>query len=288
MRAELPRAAEIAETLRSLGRESGDPVLEATGDVAAGATAYQQGRHTDARAALDRAGDFLGAVEERELADELVQHPAVHRAVFDAMVTWFHGDEAGGEAAMGAAVAAATALGHPYTEQFARSFATLQAALRDDVDGALELAGPLLDATREQGFAYTATIASAILGWARASGGDADGIVHVRAAIAERQTMEANVGFPVMAALLADSLVAHGRFDKALDACDEGLRASSASTERYWDPELHRRRAIALDALGRGDEATAARQAAVDSATAQGSPTLLRRAERDQARASRR
>lgn len=278
VRGELERAAETARLLQEVGRQTDDPMYQAMGDVAAGATAYQQGRHADARAALDRAGDALGVVEERGLADELVQHPAVHRAVFDAMVEWLAGDEDAGTEALHAAVDAASALGHPYTEQFARSFAVLQSALRDDVEGTLETAAALLVVTREQGFAYTATLAAAALGWARGMRGDHDGVGQLQDAMAERVELEADIGRPILFALLAEALLFQGRAEEALRACDEGLAAAEVSTERYWVPELHRDRARALEALGRGTEAEDARGQAVAVARAQGARTLLRRA----------
>jgi tetratricopeptide (TPR) repeat protein len=286
VRAELGRAGQMARELVVLAEQAGDPSVRTIASIAVAATAYQQGRHVEARAALERAGDTLEVVRDGHSQRPCRSTRACTWAVVDAMVRWFCGDEQPAWSAMQAAVEQACALGHPYTEQFARSFQLILGVIRDDLDWASAAASALLSATRELGFDYTATIAEVVAGWVRAREGDPGGIEAVRAAIAERLRLEAAAGRPLLHGMLADALIRQGRPAEALDACATGLADAERLGERYWEAELHRRQGEALSALAKPDEANVVLRRAREVATRQGAGALLARVERDLAATS--
>lgn len=281
VRGEHELASARADQLHELARRLDDPFLATIADVATGATAWQRGDHRAAREALDRARPGLDLVGDVELAQAMLAHPKIHWRVFDALVRWFEGDGTGGLAAARGAVEEARALAHPFTEQSARSFALVLTAIADDPRSAEPQARALLASADDLGFTYFSTMASAVLGWARARDGDPEGIAELRRALAARQQLEVAVGAPALLGLLADALLTAGSPAGALEVVDEALAAVERQGERYWEAELQRVRGRALAALGRPEEAEAARLQALAIATAQGATGLVERAMHD-------
>ena len=92
--------------------------------------------------------------------------------------------------------------------------------------------------------------------------------------------------FPVYFDMLAEAFAAAGRYDDGLLQVEEALTVGEKSGIRYWDAELHRRKAALLLAAGDGGaaKAEACLTQALGVARQQGARMLEMRAATDLAR----
>jgi predicted ATPase len=104
-------------------------------------------------------------------------------------------------------------------------------------------------------------------------------IVALRASITAFKASGAGIRLPYYLGLLAQACGRAGRGEDGLAAIDEGMAASRAHNERWWDAELHRLRGALLLAAGAdAAEAEVAYTTAIDIARAQQARTLELRA----------
>jgi predicted ATPase len=117
-------------------------------------------------------------------------------------------------------------------------------------------------------------------GWAVAVSDDVEvGCGEMEAAAGQIAATGARMLHNVFHGLRADALIVADRPAEALAAADEALRLVDRHGERWFEPELHRLRGLALAGIGgRDDEAHAAVERAIAVATAQGSVTYAGRA----------
>ena len=117
-------------------------------------------------------------------------------------------------------------------------------------------------------------------GWALAVSGDLEaGVAAIEAARSGNKAAGVHMLKHVLTALLAESWLDAGRLERALATAEEGLSEVEATTERWYEAELHRLRGEALAGLDRLDESRIAMESAIAVAQGQGAVTLQRRAE---------
>jgi len=87
------------------------------------------------------------------------------------------------------------------------------------------------------------------------------------------------VDLPLYLDMHAVLLGLNGIVEKAVEVVDEAIGKALQTGHAYWLAELHRRRALLLNELGRStDEVAAELRSAIAIATAQGATALLKRA----------
>lgn len=154
---------------------------------------------------------------------------------------------------------------------FLHQFRDEPAAVREWAEGAAALAG-------EHGYPFRLVQARIMRGWAwAASGGGEDGVAELRGGLEAYESTGAFVEWPHYLGMLADALLRTGRPGEALDQVAEALAALEPGRSYFYEPELHRLRAKALLAAGRGrseEEAWAALRRGLKLADALGSPPV--------------
>ena len=277
-RADYAAAAGRAQEMADLAEAAGDDALRVEANRAIGATRFWVGDFATAAAGLRAALRLYDPDRHAELARTLGQDPEV---AIRGILAWAEaflgrGDEARAQVEAGAARAAA--LRHPFSRVFAAGAGMWLGFFTDDAEAAARHAAAARDLSLERGFAYLATAAAVVHGWATARLGDAEaGLAETEAAVANWERVGGGIGLPIF-------LLAHGR------ALLESGRAGAAR-ERLDDPRLVQRVAVeawyAADRLGWlaaahracGDTAAAAEAlaAARNLAAAQGARAVLDR-----------
>jgi len=92
------------------------------------------------------------------------------------------------------------------------------------------------------------------------------------------ESFRAHYLYPTLLCFLAEAQIRLGRADQATTALDQAIARAERSGVRWWDPELHRVRALL--ARQAGDSATAREELlrAIATAEVQGSEAMRRRA----------
>ena len=268
-----------------IGDRRGDERVHLAAHMMLGPAHTNRGRIPDGRRHLDHAVALSGAGFDGLLAGVVAESPGVWVATMSAWNRALLGDRDGAfadvETALG--LAARHARSPDHARCYALWVASLVAMVGDDVDGARAWA--------EQGIAHATTTGSGLgfvplmavhVGWARARDGDLDAGADLMVDGARLGTNRGSASWRhVTCALLADAHLAHGRWEQALEFVDEGLAELTDRGACWFEPELHRLRALAI-AGGQLDDrrgTLAAVELAARRATDAGAVALVRRAE---------
>lgn len=176
------------------------------------------------------------------------------------------------------ALGAAGATGEPYVVAFVHSFHARLAVLRQDREAARAAALRAIDIVEEYGFPLLAEHAAITLGWAQAGQGQPEaglaaierGLAAIERGLAALHRSGQRILTPFHRGLQAEVILALGDPQAALALLDEALAECAGHGGSFSAPALHQLRGLALDALGRDDEARAAREAAATPAREQG------------------
>lgn len=273
-----PAAAEaLATELLEMSRNAVDPSAKASGELLMGAVLYHR-------------GDLAGAIDhaERSIAKAppgLALGPIDYQCGALGMIgpaLWQVGCPDEGLARLRQALDIASGDIDPFNRVIALQPLAALHHWRGDVKSALDVARDLGTCVQEQGLAQAEACALLIEAWALAEGGDA-----VRAAVmVERGTKALRQHGTTMQsvyllAVAAEVLVRLGRRDEAGALIEEASALAEDGDARWWEPELHRWRAVLL---GLGERGARARKAeghlhrALDLAAQQGSNALRLRA----------
>jgi class 3 adenylate cyclase/tetratricopeptide (TPR) repeat protein len=242
-RAELRAAQTIAEELRALATDSGDPGIAIAARVRLGILAYYRGDFVAARDHLAEALT-LCATGRHELRDTAIaSDPHVAEAYLSVALAHLgyteqavaHGRSAVEGARMSGSSSPAYAL---VLSLWPR---TLE-VLRDEVECGAS-AARLVTLCEEQGYSFLLAVGQCQLGWATAKQGDVNkGLPLLSEGVASLKTSGARIRPEVGKYLLSDILALSGRRAEAL-AMLEDVLAFSRSTEAWWlDAELHRKK----------------------------------------------
>ena len=172
--------------------------------------------------------------------------------------------------------------GRSYSLASARAQLAVIHQCRQEPREALEWAEATIDAAEERGYAYRVAMGRVLRGWAVAALGDAEAGIEemVRGMRASRAT-GARMDEPHYLGLLGDAYLRAGEIEAAAGAIDEALELSTRDRSLFYEPELLRLRAIALERSGHDealDEAESVLREAVETARHQDSRSLELRA----------
>lgn len=162
-------------------------------------------------------------------------------------------------------------------------FSTLMATLRRDEDEVLERCERWIAVARQQGMTVFVPYMTVCRGWAVARRDDLElGVAEMDTAAGQIEATGARMLRNLFHGLKSDALLHADLATEALAAADEALHWADWSGERWFEPELHRLRGLALHRIDATDPAGAeALRTAVAMATDQGSVTFAQRAEAD-------
>lgn len=281
---DLAAAEDITQRLLSLCEAHPDPMVVYAANQSAVTVWTHSGRIADSIPALARSAAALDALDparSNAIMLPLGQQPArITHHMFGGRAHWLAGDEVAASEQFTSGRALCDRSVSPFATAFAMTAEGYVAAIAGDPDwveevhdwgrriaAATELFGPI-----EQWRILQST-------WANGIRSDAPhrAAAEMRCALAtlaEQRAMIATTGYW---ALVAELELRAGSPADALDATAQGIAHALASGELFWHGELERLAAIALESLGRHEDAARALAAAKQSAGSLGVVPILER-----------
>jgi DNA-binding SARP family transcriptional activator/tetratricopeptide (TPR) repeat protein len=275
VRADLAAAAEITDAALAEARHVRDRSALATGHQGVGIVAFYRGQLARARrhftAALAAWRDADGGTRPVLHGPPASARPDVMAPSYDALAACLAGDVVGAQRQIERALHSAETTGEPYAVAFVHSFHARLAVLSRDREAAMSAAVRAAHIAGEYGFPLLAWHAAIPLGWAQAGRGEAAaGLAAIERGLAALQSSGQRILTPFHRGLQAEVELTVGDPPAALTLLDDALAESAARGGGFEAPGLHYLRGLALDVLGRGEEARAALEAASAAALVQG------------------
>jgi predicted ATPase len=269
VRAELRRAAEIAEQLLRRAQTAHDPVRLIYARMARGSTSYFMGAFLPAREHFEIAISLYDPERHRPLAFRYGGADAGIRCLsYAAWNLWQLGYPDQALKRCNEAVALAQALSHPFGLAWAEIFIDVLRLLRRETRATQENAEALMALSAEHGLTDFLAFATILRGWAMAGQDHNEvGVANIRQGLAATRATGAEILSAYFLCLLGEACMATGQLDDALSALTEALDAAEENENRFYEAEAHRLKGELL--LKRYAEATGADQAGVATRRAQ-------------------
>jgi predicted ATPase len=241
VRAELPKARELAEQLFTLTQRVEDPALLLETHRVMGQTMYWLGEMAPARAHFEQAIALYDPQQHRSHIVEYGQDPGVLCRGFGAWPTWVLGYPDQALQSTKEALNLAQEFAHPFSLALALMFATLVHQFRREVNDVRERAQALIRLSTEKGFPYWLAYGTILRGWALAVQGEgAEGISQMHHGLGTRRATGGEVQLPYFLSLLAHAHGEVGQPEVGLTVLAEALALVDRTGVRCWQPELHR------------------------------------------------
>jgi predicted ATPase/class 3 adenylate cyclase len=168
-----------------------------------------------------------------------------------ALSLWFMGNEDAAEQAMRDALAWAEAVDHLGSRLHALNYEAELRRYQNDFAGLSKVAAELASLADEHSLPSLRTKANLYSGWAQAmTGSVVEGLATFEAGLAMQREIGTEENLSVYLEMQSEILSAAGRFDEALKLLDPAIGRSLEAGQLFWLPELYRRRALLLRALG--------------------------------------
>ena len=269
------QAVAIADAATGTGTGTGTDedtaALSGQAHFALAGASFGLGELADARRHLD-----LGLARSTDTQVlSIGSHVGIHARAWSAHTAWLLGDRGRASANAVDAVARARSLAHPYSLAIALAYAAVTWQLMGDRERLVQAAEEVEALGARHGFAYYPAWSLVLTGWAD---DDAAGTARIERGLADLRAAGAFARMPYWLGLLAERYADPQRARSVLDAAVVTARARG---DRWWLPELLRKRALRFS---NGSPAPGLREA-LAVAEAQGSATLAERCRRDLAAA---
>jgi hypothetical protein len=246
------------------------PELAGQAHFAIGGSSVMLGDHEDAVRHLALARDLsVGAVSL-----SVGTRPEVHAQAWSAHARWLLGDTDGALRDCEQSIRRAREVQHPYTLAVALAYAAITHQMCGDLAALDEALNELSELCTRYDLAYYREWPLVLSGW---RDGGAEGIARIRSGLAHLTDERSLARMPYWLSLLAEALAEVGDSRSARATLDAAQVAAVQRDDRWWLPEVLRL-AASLQAPA---EARQTLLKAVDIASAQSSPRLLRRCEAD-------
>jgi hypothetical protein len=193
----------------------------------------------------------------------------------------FGGDPAAADRHQDAALQLGEALGNAGNLANLMHLAALRHLIERDAPRAVSLAERMAALSDEYGMALWSVLAQAFKGAALAASEPSTALDLMQP---NRQKLESARAFylhPILLCFEVEALIGLGRLDEAERTLDEALSRAQHTGCCWWDPELHRMRAILASEAGDAARAGEELVRAIAIAEVQGSEAMRRRAVRD-------
>ncbi|HEY2203691.1 MAG TPA: AAA family ATPase [Pseudonocardia sp.] len=200
--------------------------------------------------------------------------PDVHSAAFAAHAHWLLGQDDEALASCTEAITLARTTDNPYSLAVALAYGGITHQLRGDPGSLRPTVGELRELCERYDFAYYREWGMVLDGWSRQDG---SGVELARRGVEGLAARSSQARMPYWLTLIADLAERDGRPRTARATLDAALTCGESHGDRWWLPEVMRRRAGYDDR----DAAVDRLRAAARLATAQDSIALLRRVTRD-------
>jgi len=229
---------------------AGDPALLPQAECEVGGALLAAGRPRDALGHLARAVELGEGARAGEQLARFGRDPVVVALAHRVLALTCLDDHEGARYAIDSATERLRVHPHPAGRAALLCAAATAAHLRGDHDDVLTWSAAAIALATQEGLRDPLGLALALHGSARVSAGaHEDGLGELRRAIALQTAGGAAAGRPFVHGLLAGALAHTGEPELALGALDAALDPADGG-DRWYEPELHRRRAELLLAVG--------------------------------------
>jgi predicted ATPase len=259
---DLPAALATAGRTLQIAEAAKVPMLDITAAHAVGFTQYFRGEFVQAQEQGSRCLALFDVELERHITRSFQLSSTVACAYFRAASLWMRGSFMDAKDGFAFMEGLARDLGHLPSIAAAQAFTLQSLHHHQNVERTRVLSAELEALCEEQGFALWYAVALMYRAWARAKGGEVEaGLKQLRDAIQVFEQTGARVLRVSVFAMLAEVLLLAGHREEALDALDRGLRDAAERDEHLQEPDLHRLRGEALQALDPAAAETSFRRA---------------------------
>jgi len=253
MRGELPLAQETITSLleRAEARDDRPALLNAMRGRAM--ILMFMGHLVEADKMIARAFETFNnsSEEDRMAARAAGQDAGVADLALMSWTLWLLGQPDTAAERIGAALQRADAIGHPHTQAYACYYASVLYALRGEPDIARIHARRCLTLSETHGFRQWHGLSRAILGICTTLLDEtSDSLDDVKAALEDYRNAGYQLGITALYILLSSVLMLRGQFEGALDILERGLAAVDENSEKIFEAELYRLKALALQHMG--------------------------------------
>lgn len=233
--ADYAAATDRAADLLRLAEAADDDALQVEAHRAIGSTRFWTGDFAAARAGLEQALVLFDAETHAELARSLGQDPEVAIRGILAWALALSGEPDAARGHVTAALERAEALKHPFSRVFAHGSAMWLGFFLDDPPFAARHAAAARDQSLERGFAYLATAAAVVHGWAVARLDDgAAGLAEIAETIAAWEKTGGGIGLPLFLLVQGRALLEAGEAAAALARLEDPRLVARVAVERWY------------------------------------------------------
>jgi class 3 adenylate cyclase/predicted ATPase len=241
VRGPLRIAGEMAEQLRQMAVQTGDPLRRLEAHRRLGWCLFCMGE-------IDAGRNYLGKALQEYDRGQSAQHilaygsdPAIIGTVNLAWLEWFGGrsDQAIRYSQQSIALARELSYGLGLAYALGMSAALYQCL--GDAETTARLAEETIGLARKYGFPYWVAWETSLLGWTRTVDGQTDaGVEMLQQGLAAYRATGAELFSPYMLGLLAEAHLRARRFDRAIALCQEALACGERTDVHFFDAEIHR------------------------------------------------
>jgi class 3 adenylate cyclase/predicted ATPase len=258
LRAELPRARELAAECLALAGKIDDDALLLEAHSALGQTLFYHGQFVAAHAHLR---DGIAIYDLKRHGAHAFLHgedPGVGCRVHAAWALWSLGYPDQALALSREAVTLAEQLSHPTTRAYALGFASVIHQLRRETRAARDRAEAMVTLATEQAMPFWLAMGLFRRGWAIADQGQRpEGIAEMHRGLTAWRDTGAQLETTYRLALIADAYVSEDRAEEGLEMLEDALTLAGETGERFWEAELYRLKGEFLLARSRDSQAQA-------------------------------
>jgi predicted ATPase len=237
----------MAEQLRRMADQTGDPLHPVEANRRLGWCLFCMGRIDAGRTYLDKALRAYNRTQSSQHIAIYGSDPGIIGHVNMAWLQWFGGrpDEALKHSNLAIELARELSYGLGIAYALGMSAALYQCL--GDPETTATLATETIDLAQKHGFPYWVAWETGLLGWARTVQGQVDaGIGMLRKGLADYRATGAELFSPYMLGLLAQAHSSAQRFDDALPFCEEALATGERSDVHFFDAEILRLKGVCV------------------------------------------
>jgi predicted ATPase len=182
-----------------------------------------------------------GFVRQISLAFLYGQDPGVRCLAYAAWIYWFLGYPEQARERTAEALTLARELAHPFSLAWALACTGFLYQFLRDSQQTQNTAEEVLRLSQEQGFSFMNAWCDFWCGWVLAQQGEVKkGLTQMHRGLTAYRTGGAEVGWPYLLALLAETSAQGGQIEQGLQLVAEALATLEKNTDRCYEPELYR------------------------------------------------
>lgn len=245
-----------AEELVAVAEGTGDKGFRAAAATILGITLHPEGKISAARATLENAIRLYDPELHRNQGAEIGLDSLVLSKALLAHLIWFAGDTDAAFKLVGEALEWARTIGHVPSIAIGLLYGCQVYQFAGDRATTAVMTGEILGLAKKYGLPAYEGYAAIIHAWAIRNEELAEGV------LGGLRTMGCNLCLSYYGSLVAENMADRGALDEAIARIDDCLSRCAANDEHYYEPELHRRRAMYEIRRGAGNPQASLEKAA--------------------------